>query len=292
MELLQLRYFCDAAKTQNFSETARKFNVPTSNISNAIKRLEKELNCNFFNHFSNKISLNEKGEIFYENVYSALSLLDDAKVMINEDENNLSGEIHLRCKSNRGLVTEAMEKFIAVHPNVKFRMNFGEAPMKDVDILISYHLPIDAKEKILILEEDLLIAMKKDHPLADKENLKLSDFKNERFIVGLSVQTDEECKKAGFVPKIAFELNDPAYVRKYIEMGLGIAFIPSISWNGLFSKDVVFKDVGVKRQTFAYIPKNKYTKTSTRIFMEFLMREAKKSTEEYNSSSQLSIFKK
>ncbi|MBR2431832.1 MAG: LysR family transcriptional regulator, partial [Clostridia bacterium] len=42
MELLQLKYFCDAAETQNFSKTAKKYLVPTSNISQSIKRLEKE----------------------------------------------------------------------------------------------------------------------------------------------------------------------------------------------------------------------------------------------------------
>ena len=275
MELLQLKYFCDAAVTQNFSETARKFSVPTSNISNAIKRLEREFGCNFFDHFSNKISLNEKGRILYEKASAALYLLDDARVIINEDEKHLSGEIHLRCKSNRGIVTKAMEKFIAVHPEVKFSMTFGEAPMKDVDILITYTLPIDAKEKILILEEDLLIAMRKDHPLSGKKNLQIADLKNERFIVGLATQTDEECKRAGFIPNITFELNDPAYVRKYIEMGLGIAFIPSVSWSGLFSENIVLKNVGVKRHTYAYIPNNKYTKKSVEVFMKFLIDEAK-----------------
>ena len=42
MELLQLTYFCDAAVTQNFSKTAQKYNVPPSNISQSIKRLEIE----------------------------------------------------------------------------------------------------------------------------------------------------------------------------------------------------------------------------------------------------------
>ena len=274
MELLQLKYFCDAAKTQNFSDTARKFRVPTSNISNAIKRLENEFECNFFNHFSNKIALNEKGKTFYEQVSQALSILEDAKVMINEDENNLAGEIHLRCKSNRGIVSRAMEKFIDKHPNVKFTMTFGEAPMKDVDILISYPLPLDVKDKILILEESLPIAMRRDHPFACREDLKLEDLRYERFIVGLSTQTDSECKKAGFVPRIAFELNDPQYVRKYIEMGLGIGFIPSVSWHGLFSENVVLKDVGVRRSTFAYLPKNKYTKKSVSIFLQYLIDEA------------------
>ena len=282
MELLQLKYFCDAAKTQNLSETARKFNVPTSNISNAIKRLEVELDCNFFDHLSNKIFLNENGQIFYENVSSALMLLDDAKVRIKENSGPLCGEIHLRCKSNRGIVTEAMEEFIKIYPNVKFKMTFGEAPMKDTDILISYELPIDSKEKILIVEEELLIAMHKSNPLAQNEMLTISDLKNERFIVGLAVQTDAECKKTGFVPNIAFELNDPAYVRKYIEMGLGIAFIPSVSWRNLFSDNVVLRNVGVKRKTYAYIPNNKHTKKSVTVFLEYLLAAAKKAIEECN----------
>ncbi len=280
MELLQLKYFCDAAKTQNLSETARKYHVPTSNISNAIKRLENEFNCKFFDHFSNKIFLNERGEIFYKKVSEALDLLDDARITIKDDSGVISGEIRLRCRSNRRLVTEAMEEFIKEYPNVRFNMCFGEAPMKDIDILISYGIPIEAKEKILIVEEDLLIAMRNDNPLAKMENLTVSDLKNERFIVGLSIETDEECKKAGFIPNVAFELNDPTYVRKYIEMGLGIGFIPSVSWRNLFSENVVLKKVGVKRSTYAYLPINRHTKKSVSIFIQYLLDAAKKAVDE------------
>ena len=48
MELLQLKYFCDAAQSENFSKTAKKFGVPTSNISQSVKRLEKELSTPLF----------------------------------------------------------------------------------------------------------------------------------------------------------------------------------------------------------------------------------------------------
>ena len=43
MDLLQLRYFCHAAECENFSRTAGKYNVPTSNISQMVKRLENLL---------------------------------------------------------------------------------------------------------------------------------------------------------------------------------------------------------------------------------------------------------
>lgn len=283
MELLQLKYFCDTAKTQNLSETARKYNVPTSNISRAIKRLEAEFDCEFFDHLSNKIFLNDQGKIFYEKVSAALMLLDDAKVMIKENSSLLSGEINLCCKSNRGIVTEAMEEFIKVYPNVKFKMFFGRAPTEDTDILISCLPTPGFKRKTLIVEEDLLIAMHKDNPLAKKENLQISDLENERFVIGLSAQTEEECKKAGFIPNIAFESNDPSYIRKYIEMGLGIAFIPSVSWRNLFSDNIVLINMGIKRKTYACIPHNKHMKKSVPLFLEYLIAAAKKATKEYNN---------
>ena len=275
MELLQLKYFCDTAKNQNLSETARKYNVPPSNISRSIKRLEEELECEFFDHLANKIFLNEQGEIFYEKASAALSLLDDAKVAIKESPSHLFGEINLCCRSNRGIVIEAMERFIKVYPDVKFKIFFGREHSNDTDILIACAPPLEFSEKLLMLEEDLLIAMHKDHPLSTKEDLTVADLKNEKFIIGLSNQTDEECKKAGFVPNISFESNDPAYVRKYIELGLGVAFIPSVSWRKLFSDNVILKNVGVKRKTYACIPQNKYTKKAVTAFLEYIMTAAK-----------------
>ena len=43
MEILQLTYFCHAAECENFSNTAEHFDVPTSNISRAVRAIEKEL---------------------------------------------------------------------------------------------------------------------------------------------------------------------------------------------------------------------------------------------------------
>ena len=74
MELLQLAYFCDAAITQNFSKTAEKYSVPTSNISQSIRRLEKELSVTLFDRTANRVSLNKEGLLFYEN-YSCPSML-------------------------------------------------------------------------------------------------------------------------------------------------------------------------------------------------------------------------
>ena len=83
MELLQLKYFCDAAESENFSKTAKKFGVPASNISQSIHRLEKEFGITFFDRTANRIKLNRQGKIFYEDTRKALLLLEGVKEKID-----------------------------------------------------------------------------------------------------------------------------------------------------------------------------------------------------------------
>jgi len=275
MELLQLKYFCETAKNQNLSATAKKFYVPPSNISNAIKRLEREIGCELFDHFSNKIVLNEKGRRLYERISQALTLVRDAEIEASESDDALRGVIALKCKSNRGLVTAAIEKFIKKYPDVRFTMVFGEAEMKNIDLLISYDMPLEYDERIFLLEEDIPIAMRRDHPLANIDKVSVKDFKYESFITGLSIETHKACLEAGFRPLITIETNDPQYVRKYVEIGLGVAFIPAYSWRGMFSENIVLKSVGHTRKTYAYIPSGRYTKKAVREFIKYLLNEAK-----------------
>ena len=64
MELLQMKYFYDTANSGSFTKTAEKYMVPTSSVSAAVKRLEKELGCELFDRSANKITLNDEGKSF------------------------------------------------------------------------------------------------------------------------------------------------------------------------------------------------------------------------------------
>ena len=80
MDLLQLKYFCHAADTLNFSKTAQAFLVPPSNISQCIKRLESELNVPLFIRSANRIQLSPQGELFHQGVRKSLDLLESIMI--------------------------------------------------------------------------------------------------------------------------------------------------------------------------------------------------------------------
>lgn len=276
MELLQLKYFCDAAQSENFSKTAKKFLVPTSNISQSVKRLERELGVELFEHRANKIALADAGKRFYEKTKLALEMLEDAKNEVMGEGDDSDGEIKLLVFCNRRLVTEAIEKFKRDNPRVSFVLRHELEADIDYDILISDSCPHAYSERFLLAEDEILLAIKSSDPLCEKEGLTLSDLKDERFISmprgrSLFSLTNSICQSAGFTPNVSIQTDDPFYIRKYVEMGLGIAFIPSCSWEGLFSDNVVLRDIGgFKRKTYVFLPPSRKPRGEVTRFLRAL----------------------
>ena len=279
MEFLQLKYFCDAAETENFSKTAKKYLVPTSNISRSIKCLEKELGCELFEHKVNKVSLNYDGKQFYANASQALALLENAKMRLSDRSEVIEGNIRLICLNNRRTVTRAIEKFSQKYPNVKFIIHHNLDAEQDFDVFISDVCPYEYSEKTLLVDEEICIALNVSHPRASKQTVSVAELENERFITmtsGNSMQkiTVNVCADAGFSPNIAIQTDDPFYLRKYIEMGLGIAFVPTNSWKGLFHDGVVLKRLDhIRRKTYIFLPKGKYIRRSVELFLQALRDE-------------------
>ncbi len=273
MELLQLRYFCDAAQTQNFSHTAKHFLVPTSNISQSVKRLERELGVELFEHRANKIILAESGRIFYDKVRLALDTLDEAKREAGKGGIGQNKEIKLLVFCNRRLIMDAIETFKKARPDVSFVIRHELEADIEYDLLISDKAPYGYSQKFDLAEDDILVAIGKDNPLAYKDPLLVSDLKNERFITmprgrSLYTLTNSICLEAGFTPSISILTDDPSYIRKQVELGLGIAFIPSCSWKGLFSDKVVLRSIGsIKRKTYVFLPPTPKHSTAVNEFL-------------------------
>ncbi len=276
MELLQLKYFCDAAKTENFSKTAQKFMVPSSNISQMVHRLEKELGTQLFDRSANRIHLNKNGREFYTRVSQALRMLDEAKKAVNDDA--LSGEIKICICTNRRVITEVIGKFKRKYPEVSFVIHHTVPEEKDdFDIIISDTLSNESDyKKIKLITEDIVLAMCEDDPLQKKEIITADDIRNSRFITmsppgSLYSYTMSICKGMGFEPEIAIQSDDPYYIRKYVSLGLGVAFVPSVSWEGMFPDNVVFKKLDdVERTTYIFINNKKYLSKRTELFIESL----------------------
>ena len=273
MEILQLKYFCDAAETENFSKTANKYSVPASNISQSVSRLEKEVRVKLFDRSANKITLNEQGKAFHKRIKKALECIEEAKTVLNDT--GVSGEIRIKICTNRRIVTEIIEKFKGIFPEVTFTLSHDHKQNGVFDLIISDDIAVNRnlKSKILV-KENIILAAKKDSSALNCSNI--SELENERFITMPEGSSQFEitkklCERAGFVPNITIQSDDPYYIRKYVSMGLGIAFVPEFSWKGQFENNVECKDIaGFVRDTFVFWDDEKYMTKAVKEFLQML----------------------
>ena len=209
-------------------------------------------------------------------------MLDEGKSGLADKNEEPRGDLRLVCLNNRRIVTSAIEKFTERYKEVSFIIRHTPDATRDFDLFISDTPPNEYSDRILVVDEDISVAMRSDNQLAEKKNLSPSDLEGERFITmplnsSLYRITTLACEGAGFSPNIAIQTDDPFYVRKYVEMGLGIAFVPTNSWQGLFGEGVVLiKADGMRRRTYAYLPRSKGTKRSVELFLEVLKEVAEK----------------
>lgn len=280
MELLQLKYFCDAAVSENFSNTAKKFGVPQSDISQSVRRLEKELGVTFFSRRANGISLNDKGREFYKRASAALELLSEAASMARDDS---GGRIKICINTNRRIVMQAVEKYRRMYPGVEIiTTHFTEMGNDDFDIIIdSDSRGYSQYKRTLLISEKIMLAVKSESKYAKAKQVDIAALADEPFIAmseksSMYAITESICRDFGFKPKIAMQSDDPFYVRKGVELGLGIAFVPSFSWQGLFSNDVALIEIeGCVRDTYVYTNAENYTPTCVKNFLDVLLKETK-----------------
>ena len=275
MELLQLKYFCHAAECENFSKTAEHYGVPTSNISSSVRRLENELGKKLFTRSANKLKLNENGRIFLAHVNRALSELNAGMIAVNENDEQPRGELNVLLSSCRRIATKAVERFQKEFPDVRFNVKHGTSA-EEFDIIISDVPPLKGLyDRTRLLSEKILLAIPESSPLYTMKEPQ-NALEGSRFIslgegTRLHELTVQICRSLGFEPNVTIQTDDPYYMRKYLEMGLGVAFFPERSWAKLIPSGVRLVDISAPmRNIFMFTPKNKEKTQAQRVFMEII----------------------
>ena len=276
MELLQLRKFCHAAHSGSFVRTAEHFCVPASDISQTVRRLEEELGVQLFDRRPNAVTLNSRGAAFAKQVQQSLLLLDGAVTSVTDDGER--GEIHLCVNCNRRIVMAAVEQFHRRWPNVRLRTRTLCDPEEE-----SFDLIISAEEAGMekyhgqkLLSEQLAIAVSVAGPYAgwggDLRQLATTPFITLGEGSSMYRLTHQLCCEAGFTPQIAIQSDDPYYVRKCVELGLGVALVPLFSWQGQFGVEVELHPLpGRQRDTWVYTAPGRYLPLCARRFRDLLM---------------------
>ena len=228
MDLLQLRYFYESAKYENFSKTAQKYNVPTSSVSAAVKRLETEISAPLFTRTSNRIVLNRSGRILADALGEAFSQIDGALAAISAKEEQET-EIRMLLRARSKWLTDLAIEYKQAHPKTVFYIS-NEKDISDYsqfDIVIDQQSAACAdRERFLLSIERIRIKAPRDSRFVGRE-LTMDQLKNEPFIAmgknsAMRRLLEEVGKRHGFVPNIAIECNDRQCLYECVRQGMGL----------------------------------------------------------------------
>ncbi|HBE70246.1 MAG TPA: hyalin [Planctomycetaceae bacterium] len=242
MEIDQLRYFIAVAQRLNFTRAAEDLLISQPALSRSIQKLEDELGQPVLERKSRKLALTEAGALLHARAQQVLAILDDTKAEITDD--GRSGRIRVGAIPTIApyFLPEVLKRFSFDFPDATVIVQEAttEELVKscrqgEIDLAI-LALPLPAKylEVEILLEEELLLVVPPDHPLATKVTLRISDVEPHPFVLlneahCLSDNISTICREKSFQPVAVERTSQLAMVQELVALSHGISMVPAMA---------------------------------------------------------------
>lgn len=244
MELRQVEYFVSLARTNNFSRAAEEVHVSQPALSQQIKKLETELDCQLVERMGSGVKLTEAGETFLPH---ALDIMDAMRGANNSVGTGNSDQLHGTL--NIGIIPtiapyflpEMMKDLYPEEPDLDIyveekqtdalvnRLKIGEID----HILLSPPIPEDGITVEPIGEEPFYLAVSSDAPLAEEEIITLDEINDEPILMleeghCLRDQSLSFCQQKNVSPNVVFQGSSLHSILNLVETGFGYTFVPEM----------------------------------------------------------------
>ena len=280
MELLQLRYFLEVARTQHITKSAEKLHIAQPSLSQSIKRLENELGVPLFAARGRNIVLTEYGRFLRDRLEPLIKRLDALPEQMREMADPEQTTIRLHVTAASLIVTEGIIEYRRRHEKTNFQFLLNEdASLFDVSIEgRTAALSGTEQENAFSLNEKIFLAVPNSPRFAAYTRVRLQDFRNAPFI-SLIARTqfrqmcDHFCAESGFSPHIAFESDSPDTVRNMISAHMGVGFWPAFTWGRPRSDGMRLLEISdpvCRRSIVIRLQKNRIDSRAVEDFYSFL----------------------
>ena len=219
-----------------------------STITLQIQSLERDLKTQLFDRSKKRIKLNKNGQMFYEMVSCHLngidSLYDQFANKKNYPQDQISIAVNYAAISH--LLPPFIKKFQDQNPDVTIsikNITFEDALKRlqedEVDFILYPNINPSAEfySRICFAYDPILI-MHKNHPLAQKKDIKLQDISKynvvriDKRLISLPL-FEEAFKEFKFKTNIDFENGSWEMVKNFVRAGIGLGFVSEL----YFTKD-------------------------------------------------------
>ncbi|HEY4549521.1 MAG TPA: LysR family transcriptional regulator [Bacillus sp. (in: firmicutes)] len=288
MDIQHLKYFVEVAKQKNFTKASQILLVSQPSISKMIKSLEDELKVTLLDRSERKIELTDAGVIVYEQAIKILQSVEDVYSSVHELVQIKKGTVKLGLMPTTGvlLFPNVLAGFKKENSQIDIQMveyNAKQLKLKveqgDIDLGITVK-PVNSElfETIPLLSEELVVLVDREHWLVKRESVRLSDLKNESFILltedyALHDVVTQACMQSGFEPTVAYKSSLWDLIGEMVATKLGISLIPRSMVSRFNNKNVHAISISnplIEWELVLIYKKNKYLSYAARTFIEYI----------------------
>lgn len=246
MELRHLRYFVRVADELHFGRAAASLGISQPPLSQQIRVLEDELGVLLFERTSRRVELTDAGRLFLVEARRALEQVDHAGDVARRAARGEIGELAIGFVTSVPFVdaiASAFFHFRQSHPAI--RLTLRELPLDlqisalaerqlDVGFVRGPDAPLlpAGMTATMLIEEDMVVALRHDHPLAQKPALTVADLADQPLVLydrmlgaGFNEHLTQLCRAAGFVPNVIQETSGLATLLGLVSAGFGLTVI-------------------------------------------------------------------
>ena len=288
MEIRVLRYFLEIARESNMSRAAEILHVSQPTLSKQMKELESELGKKLFHRGSTSVSLTDEGMLLRKRAEDILTMVDKTTSEFRELDNITGGEVHIGCAESHQIkyLAWVIKDFKEAYPRFRYHLTSGntEQVVERLDRgLIDFAFIVEPPNlerynHIEIPGTDIWgLAIRKDHPLAEKEEIVFAD------LIGIDLICSEQGMKfdiARWCGENADQLNLSGTINLcynggiFVEEGLGGMLTFDRLVNTDNDSNLCFRPLSPRLETKMYIIWKKYQVFTP--IAELLLEELKK----------------
>ena len=246
MELRQIKLFVAVAEEGHFGRAATRMFISQPALSQHIRRLERELGVQLFDRSSRQVRLTAAGDAFLQ-VARRMSLqLAEATMAARRADAGELGSLALgvHVPAVAPVLSILLRQWCRLRPAVGPRLTSGQpgelvdlVRRGDLDVaLVAGPITDRSVASTLVLEDQMVVVLPADHPLAGKREVSIGDLNDERFVVvsrNASPSVHDRfialCGADGFSPDVAAEVEDSDLVPLAVAAGLGVGLAARVS---------------------------------------------------------------
>lgn len=238
IDLELYRIFYVVAKHKHMTRASEELHISQPAISQAIKKLEEQLDGTLFLRSNKGMELTEEGKMFYEYVKGALELINNAEREFTSFKDLNKGEVKIGCSTTltKLVLLETIKKFHVDYPNININITndltsnlINDLKLGKLDFVIFNESNIKESNVALIKIKELKQGFIYN-PNFFKDDIKsFNDLNNYPLILQKTESNSRKLldyialkKNVKLIPKMEVVSQD--LITEFVNIGLGIGF--------------------------------------------------------------------